>query len=131
MGGYTTGETADLYDSTGAWVGVIDRNGHEQRVNGGFVANELLLEAAINGDSTGWLRTFPGMERYMLQAKTTGNAIVNVDGSYDGVFSAGNAFDWEVTDTTMYISPQCHPLYPFIKFTVVYGTVAVDIGRGA
>lgn len=93
--------------------------------------NAIVLDNASVGANTGWLPTALGMERYGFNLLSGASAGITIDGSNDGLTSAGQVATVSLDTTgSTFISGPIKPLYPFIRFTVSSGAGVAQIARG-
>lgn len=94
--------------------------------------NILVLEGVAVGAATAWLPAFGYAERFMAELDSAGTASIVIDGSEDGLTSAGQIGAWSLDTTGVQsVTPPIKSPYPYIRFTVVAATAPVTVGRGA
>lgn len=97
-----------------------------------FTPNSLLVSAGIAGATTGWLPSRAFAERFMAQLATGTAGSVALDGSTDGLTSAGQVGTWALdTASQQVVSPPIKVPYQYLRITVVSTNGTVNIGRGA
>lgn len=105
-------------------------------ISGVPVAPLVVVADGGSGATSGWIQTSASPERFALELTiATGGAAASLtlDGSNDGQTSAAQIATASLDTTGVQtITPPIKPLYPWIRWTVVFaGSGNVKIARGA
>lgn len=128
-GDATLAEESIVTAVTNPLTGVIE-------ISGVPVAPLVVVADGGSGATSGWIQTSASPERFALELTiATGGAAASLtlDGSNDGQTSAAQIATASLDTTGVQtITPPIKPLYPWIRWTVVFaGSGNVKIARGA